>query len=120
MTRNYAITGTGLVVAGTLVAWPFLGPAGRLGVVLAALVALPIQVVSYALLVRHRDRVNGFLAAWVGGTLVRMLAIGAVAALVIWSRHDAGLPMLFALATFFFALLLLEPVYFRRGGQETG
>jgi hypothetical protein len=120
MTRNYAITGTAVVVVATLLVWPFAGPAVRLGVVLAAAVALPIQIVSYALLDRHRDHVNGFLAAWVGGTLVRMLVIGVVAGLVIWSRHDAGLPLLFALASFFFALLLLEPVFFRRRQQSTG
>jgi hypothetical protein len=119
MTRNYAITGTALVLLTTLGAWPFVGPAGRLGIVLAGVVALPVQIGSYALLERHRNQVNGFLAAWVGGTLVRMIVIGAVAGVVIWSRHDAGLPMLLALASFFFVLLLLEPVYFRRRQQET-
>ena len=119
MTRSYAITGTSLVLFGTLVAWPFAAPSVRLGIVLAALVALPIQIGSYALLEHYRDRVNGFLAAWVGGMLARMVVIGGVAGGVIWSSHDAGVAMLLALASFFFALLLLEPVYFRRGGRET-
>ena len=120
MTRKYAITGTGLVVLASLLVWPFVGPAMRLGIVLAALVALPVQIVSYALLDRYRDEVNGFLAAWVGGTLVRLFIIGVVAGGVIWSGHEAGLPMLFALASFFFALLLLEPIYFRGSRRDVG
>jgi hypothetical protein len=120
MTRNYAMTGTGLVLLASVLAWPFAGASTRLGIVLAALVSLPIQIVSYALLDRYRDEVNGFLAAWVGGTLVRLVTLGVVAGGVIWSGHDAGLAMLFALASFFFVLLLLEPVYFRRSRQGTG
>ena len=120
MTRNYAITGTGLVVLASLLVWPFADAATRLGIVLAAIVALPIQIVGYALLDRHRDEANRFLAAWVGGTLVRLVTLGSVACGVIWSGHEAGLAMLFALASFFFGLLLLEPVYFRRSRRGTG
>ena len=103
----------------TLVIWPFLDPAGRSGVLLAAGVALPVQILSFALLQGFRSHLNRFLAVWVGGTLLRMVAIGVVAFLVIRSGTVAVAPTLLALASFFFGLLLLEPVYFRSGGPVT-
>ena len=56
-----------------------------------------------------------FLIVWVGGTLARMLAIAGVAFVVLRSGTDGVVPTLLALATFFFGLLLLEPVYFKAG-----
>ena len=115
---GYAAVGTAVVGGAVLVLWPFLGPVAREGVAIAALVALPIQIVSFALLVRLRARPHGFLAAWLGGTLLRMVAIGVVAFLVLRSGTDGALAMLLALASFFFALLLLEPLYFKRAGHK--
>jgi len=42
-----------------------------------------------------------------------------VAVVVIRSGTEGAVPMLLALAGFFFGLLLLEPVYFRIGPSET-
>ena len=111
---RYGAASAALIGALTLVAWPFLEPAGRAGVHIAAAVALPIQVGSFALLRRFRDHVKRFLAVWVGSTLVRMAALGAVAVLLVRSDGADPLPALVALATFFVALLFLEPVYLRR------
>lgn len=97
----------------TLVAWPFLESPGRTGVLVAAALALPIQVASFALLARFRHRIKAFLAVWVGSTLVRMAALGAVALLFLPSGAAGLAPALVALATFFLALLFLEPVYLR-------
>ncbi len=47
-----------------------------------------------------------------------MSAIGVVAWLVIRSETEMAVPMLLALASFFFGLLLLEPIYFRSGQRE--
>lgn len=116
---NYATAGTGAVALAVLLFWPFLDPAGRRGVVMAALIALPVQIASYALLQRYRGEVNRFLVAWVGGTLLRMVVIGVAAWFVIRSSTEIAIPMLLALASFFFGLLLLEPVYFRAEQQET-
>jgi len=117
---KYAIVGIGAVAFGVLVLWPFLDPAGRRGVVIAALVALPVQILSFATLLHFRGRVNGFLAAWVGGTVLRMGAILAVAFFVIRSGAAGMAPMLLALVVFFFGLLLLEPIYFKSAHRETG
>jgi hypothetical protein len=63
---------------------------------------------------------NGFLAAWVGGTLLRMTVIAVVAFVAIRSGMEGAVPMLLALAAFFFGLLLLEPVYFGAEPGKTG
>lgn len=92
--------------------WPFLDPAGRNGVMFAAAIALPVQVIAFAVLNRYHGQVNGFLAAWVGGTFMRMAVIAVAAIVVIRSGMDGGVPMLLALAGFLFGLLLLEPMFF--------
>lgn len=117
---RYATVGIGVVAFGVLVLWPFLDPVGRRGVLVAAAVALPVQIVSFAALLHFRGRLNAFLVVWVGGTLARMVAIGAVALLVLRSGSDGAIPMLLALASFFFGLLLLEPIFFRGAQGEIG
>ena len=117
---RYATVGTGFVALAVLVLWPFLDPVGRRSVLLAALVALPVQILSFAALLRFRGRVNAFLVAWVGGTVLRMAAIGGVAFIVIRAGAGGVVPMLLALALFFFGLLLLEPIYFKTAQRETG
>jgi hypothetical protein len=110
---KYAVAGIGLVTAVSLVSWPFLDGPSRMGVLVAGAIALPIQIAAFALLLKYRGRLNGFLAVWAGGTLFRMLVVAIVAAVVIRTGVEGAVPMLLSLAGFFFALLLLEPVYFR-------
>lgn len=114
---KYAATGLAGIATFALVLWPFLDPASRNGILLAGAVALPVQALSFAALYRFREDANGFLAVWLGGTLVRMGVIAVAAALVIRSGMQGAVPMLLALAGFFFGLLLLEPVYFRPGSN---
>lgn len=116
---RYAASGVGACALMVLVLWPFLDGAGRNGVLFAAAIALPVQIAAFAVLLRYRGETNGFLAAWVGGTLVRMIVIGVAAVAVISSGMDGAIPMLLALPAFFFGLLLLEPVYFRPGPNTT-
>ncbi|MGD8321797.1 MAG: hypothetical protein PVJ02_15220 [Gemmatimonadota bacterium] len=117
---KYAATGTAVVALVTLVLWPVLGSDARRGVVTAAAIALPIQILAFALLIRVRGKLNGFLAVWAGGTLVRIAVLGIVAVVAIRANAPGTIALLFALAGFFFVLLLLEPVYFRpRAGETT-
>lgn len=115
---KYAMTGAAAltVIVGGL--WPLLDAAGRTGVLLAAAIALPVQVIAFAALVRFRSELEGFLVAWLGGTLVRMVILGVAALVVIRSGMDGAVPMLLALAGFFFGLLLLEPIYLRSGTDD--
>jgi hypothetical protein len=112
-TVRYSAAAVALVVLATLALWPFLGEASRRGVLTAGLIALPIQMVAFALLVRFRGRVNGFLAAWAGGMALRTLVVVATAVVVVRSGTASAIPMLIALAAFLFGLLLLEPLCFR-------
>ena len=116
---RYGTAAVAVVGLGTLILWPFLDPAGRHGVLVAAAIALPVQLVAFAILLRFRGRVRGFMAAWAGGMAVRALAVAGVAFVVIRSGGEAAVPTLLALAGFFFALLLLEPFYFRPEPTET-
>lgn len=97
--------------------WPLLSPSGRTGVALAAAVAWPVQVGAFALLLRWRGRLHGFLAMWVGGTLVRLGLVGAAAVLVARRPELPPAPTLLALAGFFFAMLLMEPLFLRSEGR---
>ena len=92
--------------------WPLLSPPGRTGVLVAAAVAWPVQVVAFGLLLRMRDRLHGFLAIWAGGTLVRLGLVGAAAVVVARRPELPPAPTLLALAGFFFVMLLLEPLFF--------
>ena len=115
---KYAASGFGIVAVLTLALWPFLDPAGRSGVLIAAAVAVPVQVIAFTVLLKYRGQQNGFLAAWAGGTLVRMAVIGIVAVVAIRSGTEGAIPMLLALAGFFFGPLLLEPIYFKPEPNE--
>jgi len=106
-----------LVVVGLI---PILDTVAWKGVLLAAAIAVPVQVAAFAVLVRYRGELNGFLAAWVGGTMVRMIVLGLVAFAVIRSGSEGAVPTLLALVGFFFGLLLLEPVCFRVEQNQTG
>lgn len=110
----YAATAVVLSVALALVA-PLLLPAAEArGVRVAALVACGAQLIAFGVLVYVRARATLFLAGWVGGMLLRFVALAAVAA---WVTRDAGLPAettLVSLVGLFFVLLLLEPVFLRR------
>jgi len=110
---KYAVTGSAVVAVAVLVLWPFLDPAGRQGVLMAAAIALPVQVGAFWALMSLKHKVNGFLAMWAGGTLLRMFVVAGAAILAIRTDMDGAVPMLLSLVGFFFGLLLLEPVYFR-------
>ena len=103
----------------TLVFMPFLDPAGRRGLVIAALIALPIQIIAFSAMLSFRSDWNRFLAVWVGGTLLRMVVIGLAAFVAIRLDLEGLAPMLLALAGFFFGLLLIEPIYLRSEHAET-
>ena len=116
---KYAFTGLIGVALITLVFMPFLDPAGRRGLVIAALIALPIQIIAFSAMLSFRSDWNRFLVVWVGGTLLRMGVIGLAAFVAIRLDLEGLAPMLLALAGFFFGLLLIEPIYLRSEHAET-
>ncbi len=112
-----ALLGLLLAIAGF---WPFLSPSARGGVIVAALVAYPVQVFAFFMLVRFWGDGERFLMVWMGGTVGRMLVILLAALAVIRVKALPPAPTLLALAGFFFGLLLLEPLFLRpREGEST-
>jgi len=116
---RYGTTSVALVGLLTLLLWPFLGSPARMGILVAATVAVPVQIAAFSILVRYRGRMPGFMAAWAGGMAMRAIVLVAVAVLVVRAGSATAVPTLLALAGYFFVLLLLEPVYFRAGPSQT-
>ena len=117
--RKYEFTGLAGVTLVTLILMPFLDPTGRNGLLVAGLIALPIQIVAFSAMSIFRTNWNKFLVVWVGGTLLRMGVIGLAAFVAIRLDLEGLAPMLLALAGFFFGLLLIEPIYLRSEHAET-
>ena len=118
---RYTVVASLVVVLSLLIAAPFLDASGRLGLVIAAAVTLPLQVGLFALLVGTRDDSMRFMASWGAGVLGRMLVVGFVG-LSIRAFETTVDPAVTVLSTvgLFFIFLLLEPVFLFRDGQETG
>lgn len=115
---GYLVTCLALV-AGTV--WTldrFLGAEQRTGLRLAGIAALTLQVVAFAARLRWGTTPTRLLATWVWSTGARFTAVLAMG-LAAW-RYDALDPVtsLVGLAGFLFAMLLLEPVFFRPGSVE--
>jgi len=112
-TLPYAVSCSALLLLGTAATWPLLEPAGRQGTLVAAVVALPLQIASFAALDAWWERRDRFLLAWLGGMLLRVAAVVGAAVLVTFSTLPPA-PTLLALAGFFLGMLLLEPFFLRR------
>lgn len=106
---------TALVATGATV---FLDGSRERGLLWAAGVALAVQTGAFALLLRYRGRPQGFLAAWLGGMMARLLGLGGMALMVV--RRDDVDPLwtLLGIAGLFFVLHLLEPLALRGAGPE--
>ena len=111
--RAAAASCSALVVAGVVGSWPLLDPLGRGGTLVAAAVALPLQVATFAALRAGWNRSPRFLAAWLGGTLLRLVAVLGMAVLVSVTALPPA-PTLLATAGFFVAMLLTEPLFLGR------
>ena len=106
---RYALACAGVVGTAVLVAAVTLDGPGVVGVLAAAGVALPVQIGAFAALTRVRVGTNAFLAAWVGGTAIRMAVVGLAGWALVSSPRFPPLSTLLGLAGFFFVMLLMEP-----------
>lgn len=113
----YAATSLVLAAAGAVLGTVFLDGARARALWLAAAIAWGVQAVAFAGLMAWRDRVDLFMIGWVGGIGLRFAVLAAVA---FWVRRSAVVPaesLLVGLVAFMFLMLLLEPVFMRRGAQ---
>ena len=98
--------------------FPFLDETGRRGVLLAAGVAYPVQVLAFGLLLRARGEPSRFFAWWGVGVAVR-IGVVIVAGLVALRIESLGAEsLLLSLAGFFFVLLLIEPAFLKASGKD--
>jgi hypothetical protein len=114
---SYAGAALAVTVAGAAVATIVVGPATRSAVWFAAALALSVQLVAFAALVGVRGRSQWFLVAWLSGLVARFAVIGLVAFWLAREPVFAREVTLLSLVAFVFVLLLLEPLFLRRGMQ---
>ncbi len=109
----YALTGLVATIVAAALASALVAADAVRAVWVAAAIAYGLQLIAFALLLALRARAEGFLAAWLGGMVLRFGALGLCA---YWLSSSSTLPRaatLLSLVGFVFMLLLLEPVFLR-------
>jgi hypothetical protein len=107
-----------MIVVAVAALFPFLGDEGREGVLIAAGVALPVQVTVFGLLLHAQGEPSRFFKWWGVGVMVRIgvvIVVGLVASRIESLGAEA---LLLSLAGFFFGLLLIEPVFLKAAGKD--
>jgi hypothetical protein len=115
---GYAAVALAVVLPGAAVASLLSGPGAGRAVWFAAALAYVLQLLAFAALVAVRERSDLFLLGWLAGLLLRFVAVGVVA---FWLSRDPVFPRapaLLSLVAFVFVLLMLEPLFLRRGIQS--
>jgi hypothetical protein len=111
----YAGTASVLVLVGGVLGSVLADGAAARAVWVAGGLALVVQTIAFAVLLRVRYKPQLFMMGLVSGMVLRMGLVGGVA---IWVTRTAVLPpatLLVALVAFVFVLLLLEPLFLRKG-----
>ena len=115
---RYALTALLVVGLGATALSVFLDDAGRRGILLAALIAYPVQVIAFGLLLRARGEPTRFMAWWGAGIALRVAVVVAVG--LASSRLESVEPaaLLLSLVGFFFVLLLMEPAFLKADSEN--
>lgn len=119
---RYALVSFLVVGLGCAVLLATLDEVGGRGALLAAGIAVPVQILAFSLLIGARADATRFLLWWATGIAIRVVVV-VVAAVVSSGFDRVGRPsFVLSLIGFFFVLLLLEPVFLkgeRRGVNTT-
>ncbi|HIF06283.1 MAG TPA: hypothetical protein EYQ64_04845 [Gemmatimonadetes bacterium] len=115
---RYALTGLLMIAAAIAALFPFLEDDGRMGVLIAAGIAFPVQVVAFGLLLRARGEPSRFFVWWGVGVLVRIGVVIIVGIVALRIESLAAEALLLSLAGFFFGLLLIEPVFLKAADKD--
>jgi hypothetical protein len=113
----YAAVAAAMTLAGAGIGTLLVEPGSAGAVWFAAGLAYVLQLLAFAALVAVRERHELFLLGWGVGVALRFGAVGVVA---FWLTRDPVFPprpALVSLVFFVFMLLLLEPLFLRRGVQ---
>ena len=115
---RYALTGLLMIAAAVAALFPFLEDDGRLGVLIAAGVAFPVQVAAFGLLLRARGEPTHFFKWWGVGVLVRIGVVIVVGIVALRIESLGAEVLLLSVAGFFFGLLLIEPAFLKGADRD--
>jgi hypothetical protein len=113
----YAAVAALVTAAAAGVATLLVEPRSAGAVWFSAALAYVLQLAAFGALVLVRERHELFLLGWGIGMMLRFAAVGVVA---FWLTRDPVFPpkpALVSLVAFVFILLMLEPLFLRRGVQ---
>ena len=117
---RYALAALIVVVLGIGSLWMLLDEAGRRGCLMAGLVAYPVQVAAFWLLLRARREATRFLVWWGAGIGLRVSVVVAAGVASRSLRATDPAALVLSLVGFFFILLLIEPIFLKVGREEAG
>ena len=100
------------IVVALLLGMAYTAPGERRAIIISACIALPLQIATFAG-VRSVSREN-VIAAWMGGTLLRFVALVIYGFVVVKALALPSAPALVSFAAFLFALTLIEPLLLNR------
>ncbi len=92
-----------------------MGAAADRAIWLSAGVAWALQLGAFAALVAVRTQPSLFIAGWAGGMGLRGVALGVLAWVSTRATVFPAEPLLVSFVAFVFLLVLLEPVFLKRG-----
>ena len=98
--------------------FPFLEDEGRRGVMLAAAVAYPVQIVAFGLLLRARGEPSRFFVWWGAGVAFRIGVVVIVGLVALRIESLGAEALLLSLAGFFFGLLMIEPAFLKGADKD--
>lgn len=113
----YAAIAAAVTLGGATLALVFAPNETARAIWFAAGLALVLQLVAFGALIAVRERSELFLIGWLAGLVLRFGAVGVVAFWLTRSDVLPVAPVLLSLVLFIFVLLLLEPLFLRRGLQ---
>lgn len=121
MSAWLAYAASGLAVVAVAAGAASLGLSGRAvpAVWFSAALAWVLQVLAFAGLVVVRERAMLFLPVWLGGMGLRFLALGIMAFVGSRTTTFPLAPLLVSFVGCLFLLVLLEPVFLKRGLRTT-
>ena len=115
---RYALAGLLMIAIAVAALFPFLDDEGRMGILLAAGIAYPVQLVAFGLLLWARGEPSRFFKWWgvgVAGRISVVIIVGLVALRIESLGAEA---LLLSLAGFFFGLLLIEPAFLKAADKD--
>jgi len=108
-----------MIAVAVVALFPFLDDDGRTGILVAAAVAYPVQVVAFGLLLRVRGDPSRFFVWWGAGVAVRVGVVIIVGLVALRIESLGAEVLLLSVAGFFFGLLLIEPAFLKGADRET-